>query len=96
VHGVSCCGTSTHAVFPTSLLVTLNVTVQFPLAGIVIQGTTTLAAIPGVTIGTITVTSPTTMTVQLTAASNAVAQPYSVLAITGFEQDVLPNGMVLQ
>jgi hypothetical protein len=42
------------------------------------------------------VTSPTSMKVQLTAASNAVAQPYSILAITGSEEDVLPNGLVLQ
>jgi len=41
------------------------------------------------------VTSPNTLTVQLTAASNAVAQPYSIVAITGSEQDVLPNGLVL-
>jgi hypothetical protein len=59
-------------------------------------GTTQLSPIPGVTIGTITVTSPTSMTVQLTASANAVPQPYSVLAITGTEQDVLPNGLVLQ
>jgi hypothetical protein len=61
-----------------------------------VQGTTQLNPIPGVTIGTITVNSSTSLTVQLTAASNAVAQPYSVLAITGSEQDVLPNGLVLQ
>jgi hypothetical protein len=60
------------------------------------QGITTLSPIPGVTIGTITVTNATTMTVQLTAAANATAQPYSILAITGAEQDVLPNGLVLQ
>lgn len=60
------------------------------------QATTTLSAIPGVTIGAITVTSPTTMTVELTAAANAVAQPYSILAITGTEEDVLPNGLTLQ
>jgi hypothetical protein len=36
------------------------------------------------------------MTVQMTAAPNAVAQPYSILAITGSEEDVLPNGLVLQ
>jgi hypothetical protein len=36
------------------------------------------------------------MTVGLSAASNAVAQPDSILAITGSEQDVLPNGLVLQ
>jgi hypothetical protein len=59
-------------------------------------GTTQLSPIPGVTIGAITVTSATSMTVQLTAASNAVPQPYSILAITGSEQDVLPNGLVIQ
>jgi hypothetical protein len=61
-----------------------------------VAGTTMVNAIPGVTIGTITVSGPTVMTVQLTAASNAVPQPYSVLAITGSEQDVLPNGLVIQ
>ena len=61
-----------------------------------VQGTTQLSPIPGVTIGTITVTSATTMTVQLTASSDAVTQPYSILAITGSEQDVLPNGLVIQ
>ena len=61
-----------------------------------VQGTTVLSPIPGVTIGAITVTSATTMTVQLTAASNAVTQPYSILAITGTEEDVLPNGLVIQ
>ena len=60
------------------------------------QGTTTISPIPGVTIGTITVNSPTSLTVQLTAAADAVAQPYSIVAITGSEQDVLPNGLVIQ
>ncbi|MEO8959759.1 MAG: hypothetical protein ABI304_12500 [Rudaea sp.] len=41
-------------------------------------------------------TSPTSLTVQLTAAADAVAQPYSLLAITGAEQAVLPNGLTLQ
>jgi hypothetical protein len=59
------------------------------------QGITQLSPIPGITMGPITVTSPTTLTVQLTVATNAVAQPYSVLAITGAEQDVLPNGLLL-
>ena len=58
-----------------------------------VQGTTTLAPIPGVTIGTITVTSATSLTVQLTAAGNAVKQPDSIVAITGGEQAVLPNGL---
>jgi hypothetical protein len=61
-----------------------------------VQGTTQFSPIPGVSFGNITVTSPTALTVQLTAAANAVPQPYSILAITGNEQDVLPNGLVLQ
>jgi hypothetical protein len=61
-----------------------------------VQDTTTLSPIPGVTIGTITVTSPTTLTVQLTAASGATTQPYSILAITGTEEAVLPNGLAIQ
>ena len=59
------------------------------------QGTTQLSPLPGVTIGAITVTSATSLTVQLTAASNAVAQPYSMLAITGRSR-LLPNGLVIQ
>jgi hypothetical protein len=42
-------------------------------------------------IGTITVNSATSLTVQLTAASNATPQPYSILAITRSEHDVLPS-----
>jgi hypothetical protein len=61
-----------------------------------VQGTTTLSAIPGVTAGTVTVNSATSLTVQLTAAANANPQPYSIVAITGSEQDVLPNGLVIQ
>jgi hypothetical protein len=61
-----------------------------------VQGSTTLSPIPGVTIGAITVQSPTRLMVELSAATNAVPQPYSVLAITGTEQDVLPNGLVIQ
>jgi sugar lactone lactonase YvrE len=58
-----------------------------------VQGTTTIAPIPGVTVGAITVTSPTVLTVQLTAAATATAQPYSVLAMTAGEEAVLPNGL---
>ena len=71
----------------------------FTLTGVntnFVQGTTTLSPIPGVTIGTITVTSPTTLTVRLTAASDATAQPDSILAITGTEEAVLPNGLTIQ
>ena len=61
-----------------------------------VQGTTQLSPIPGVTIGAINVTSPTTMTVQLSDAGGVPTQPYSLLVITGSEQAVLPNGLVLQ
>jgi sugar lactone lactonase YvrE len=60
-----------------------------------VQGTTTISPIPGVTVGTVTVTSPTVLTVQLTAAATATTQPYSVLAITGTEEAVLPNGLTI-
>jgi hypothetical protein len=61
-----------------------------------VQGTTQLSPLPGVTIGAITVTSSTTLTVQLTAAANATPQPYSILAVTGTEEAVLPNGLAIQ
>jgi hypothetical protein len=56
----------------------------------------TLSPIPEVTIGMITVNSATSLTMQLTAASNAAAQPRSIVAITGNEQDVLANGLVIR
>ena len=61
-----------------------------------VQGTTTIGPLPGVTIGTVTVNSATSLTVQLTAAANATAQPYSILATTGTEEDLLPNGLTIQ
>ena len=60
------------------------------------QGTTTLSPIPGVTIGTVMVNSPTSLTVQLTAAADAALQPYTIVAITNSEQDVLPNSLIIQ
>jgi hypothetical protein len=61
-----------------------------------VNGTTTIATEPGITVGAVTVTGPTTLTVELTAASGAVEQPISVLAITGTQEAVLPNGLVIQ
>jgi hypothetical protein len=61
-----------------------------------VQGITTLAPIPGITVGTITVNSSTSLSVQLTAASGAVLQPVSVQAITDSEEAVLPNSLVIQ
>jgi hypothetical protein len=59
------------------------------------QGTTTLSPISGVTIGTITVNSATSLSVQLTAANNASAQPRSIVAVTGTQQAVLPNALLV-
>jgi hypothetical protein len=65
-----------------------------------VNGTTTLAPIPGITAGTVVVTGPTTLTVQLTAATNASPQPVSVVAITGNapnnQEAVLPNSLVIR
>jgi uncharacterized protein (TIGR03437 family) len=59
------------------------------------QGTTTLSPMPGVTIGTIKVNSATSLSVDLTAVTNASAQPRSIIAITGTEQAVLPNALII-
>jgi hypothetical protein len=61
-----------------------------------LQATTQVNAGAGVTAGTITVTSPTTLTVQFTVSANAAAGPRTVLVVTGSEQAVLPNGLVVQ
>jgi S-layer homology domain len=61
-----------------------------------VQGTTVLSPIPGVVAGAITVKSPTSMTVELTAMANANRRPYSIVAITRAEEDVLPNGLAIR
>jgi hypothetical protein len=64
-----------------------------------LQGVTTVSPMAGITVGAATVTSPTTLTVQLTAAPNATLQPLSVQTITGLppgnEEAVLPNGLTV-
>ncbi len=59
------------------------------------QGVTTISPIPGVTVGAITVNSPTLLTVSLTASSTAPAVPSPVLVITSAEQAVLPSGLTV-
>lgn len=65
-----------------------------------VDGITTIGAMPGITIGAISVLNSTTLTVQLSASSGATLQPVSPLAITGVppgnEEAVLPNGLVIQ
>jgi streptogramin lyase len=58
-----------------------------------LQGTTAITPIPGVTFGPVTVNSPTSLTVQMTANAGVAPQPYSLLATTGSEEAVLPNGL---
>jgi hypothetical protein len=59
-----------------------------------VQGVTQLAPLANVTVRNITVTSPTSMTVQLSTLGG-LADVYSIVAITGSEQAVLPNGLVV-
>ncbi len=61
-----------------------------------VQGITSLAFLPGITFGPVTVNSPTSLTVQVTVAANAAVQPYSIVAVAGTEEDVLPNGLIVQ
>ncbi len=58
-----------------------------------VQGVTVVSPIAGFTLGAVTVSSPTTLTVQVTAAATSGAQPESVLVITGPEEAVLPNAL---
>ena len=60
------------------------------------QGTSQVTTAPGITPSNVTVTSGTTLTVQLTVASNATAGPYSLVVTTGTEEAVLPNGFTVQ
>jgi hypothetical protein len=60
---------------------------------------TTIGAMPGITVTNVSVTSPTSLSMQLTAAADAVLQPVSPLTLTGLstgnQEAVLPNGLVI-
>jgi hypothetical protein len=56
---------------------------------------TTVNPIPGVTIGPVAVTSPTTFTVGLTPTGPEPA-PESIWVKTGTQEAVLPNGLSVQ
>ncbi len=76
----------------------LGETINVTLTGVnthFVQGTTTVSAGAGLTVGTVTVNSPTSLTVQLTIATNATPNPVSLLATTGTEEAVLPNGFTI-
>jgi sugar lactone lactonase YvrE len=63
-----------------------------------VQGTTTIVPVDAgaVTASNITVTSPTTLTVTLTATSGASQQPVSIYVQTEPQEAVLPNGLTVQ
>jgi hypothetical protein len=78
--------------------VALNTTATLTLTGLntnFVQGETQISPIPGITFGTPTVTSPTSLTVQITVSSSAAEQPDSPLVVTGLQEAVLPNGLVI-
>ncbi len=73
---------------------TINVTLTAANTHFV-EGTTTVTAGAGITVGTVTVYSATSVTAQLTIASNATPNPVSLLVTTGTEEVVLPNGFTI-
>ena len=76
----------------------LGETINVTLTGVntnFVQGTTTVSAGAGLTVGTVTVNSLTSLTVQLTIAAGATPNPVSLLATTGTEEAVLPNGFTI-
>jgi len=59
-------------------------------------GQTIVTTVPLVSVTNVQVLSPTSLTVVLNATSSAPVQPVGLVAITGAEQDVLPNGIAIQ
>jgi hypothetical protein len=60
-----------------------------------VQGSTALGPVTGVTFSNVTVTSPTTLTVDVAVSSTIVVQPYPFLVITGTQEALLPDGLVV-
>jgi hypothetical protein len=67
-----------------------------------VQGTTVVVGTGGLSVGAITVTSPTTLTVTLTAEGPwpttlpSLPLPYPIYVQTGTQEAVLPNGLTIQ
>jgi hypothetical protein len=61
-----------------------------------VPGSTVVVPVGGVTATGLTVTSPTSFTVTLTAAQDAPQQPVSIYVQTAGQEAVLPNGLLLQ
>ena len=80
----------------------LGETIKVTLTGVnthFVQDTTKVSAGAGLTVGSVTVNSATSLTVPLTIAANATPNPVSLLATTvgnaGAEEAVLPNGFTI-
>jgi len=81
-------------------------TVTVTLYGLVTHfaaGTTQVTAPTGITVSNVTVTSPTSLTVQLNISPGAIpslgvagGRPYSLDVTTGSEEAMLPNGFTVQ
>lgn len=61
-----------------------------------VLGTTQVTVAPGITASNITVTSGTSLTVQLAIGTGVPAGPTTIVALTGSEEAVLPNGFTVQ
>jgi hypothetical protein len=61
-----------------------------------VQGTTQVVAAAGITPSNITVTSGTSLTVQLAVGASVAANPTSIVVLTGTQEAVLPNGFTVQ
>jgi hypothetical protein len=84
------------SVAPDSAAPTQAVTVT--LTGVnthFVQGVTQVTAAPGITASGITVTSATTLTVQLAIGASVTPNPASIVVTTGSEEAVLPNGFIV-
>ena len=61
-----------------------------------VQGTTVVNPIPGIEVNSVTVTSPTSLTVNVTAGSMPTNQPEAFWVTTGSEDAVLPAALSVQ
>ena len=61
-----------------------------------VQGTTQVVVPAGVTASNIVVLSATSLTVELTVGAGVAPNPTTIVALTGTEEAVLPNGFVIQ
>ena len=60
------------------------------------QGATPISTPPGITASNMTVVNATALTVELSVDANFVTGPVSLVALTGTEEAVLPNGFTVQ